>query len=181
MAKTHQNPDVLVLGEHPSAYVAAALLRHKSKLQVMHSIIPGEEFCADRLVLVNPELFELHEILKPLARKIDSKPIYGLQFLSDNGTTRSEHRSKSIMASVAVYRDMRDALKGMAQKQEVDLVSPRQMRIHRLDEGGIEVTIGNESLRPKALMVAGRLPPIRSACWASPIPGNAASCIATHF
>ncbi len=159
MAKTHQNPDVLVLGEHPSAYLAAALMKHNSKLQVMHSIIPGEQYCAERLVLLNPELFDLHEILKPVARKIDCKPIYGLQFLSDNAATKSEHRNKSAMVSVAVYRDVREAFKAAALKQEVDLVAPRQVKIHRLDEGGIEVNVGNELLRPKALMLAGRLAP----------------------
>ena len=42
--------DVLVLGEHPAAYFAAALLKHKSKLTVLHATLPDER-SPDRLVV----------------------------------------------------------------------------------------------------------------------------------
>jgi len=42
MAKGNSVVDVLVLGGHPSAYLASALLKNKTKFEVMHSCIPGE-------------------------------------------------------------------------------------------------------------------------------------------
>ena len=42
MAKGNSVVDVLVLGGHPSAYLAAALLKNKTKFEVMHSCIPNE-------------------------------------------------------------------------------------------------------------------------------------------
>ncbi len=42
MAKNDPQTDVLVLGEHPSAYLAAALLASQSKLRVVHTTIPDD-------------------------------------------------------------------------------------------------------------------------------------------
>src|SRR5687768_12568952 len=88
--------DVLVMGEHPAAYLTAALLRFKTKLRIAHATIPGESV-PDRLVIVNPALFSLHPLLEPLKRKLEAVPIYGLMFLSEDPATRSEHRSKSVL------------------------------------------------------------------------------------
>ena len=62
MASTAAQLDVLVLGEHPSSYLTAALLRHKTKLNVAHATIPNESE-PDRLVVINPALFNLHALL----------------------------------------------------------------------------------------------------------------------
>src|SRR5215204_1901711 len=94
MAKSPAPPpcDVLVLGEHPAAYLTAALLRQGGKLHVLHSCLPDERV-PDRLVLVNPEMFDLHALLGPLRRKLDTTSIYGLHFLSDDPATRSQYQS----------------------------------------------------------------------------------------
>src|SRR4051812_31682055 len=63
-------PDVLVLGEHPSAYLAAVLVHLAAKTRVLHATIPGEEV-DDRLVIVNPAFFGLHASLEPLRRKLE--------------------------------------------------------------------------------------------------------------
>jgi hypothetical protein len=96
MAKAPTPPvvDVLVLGEHPAAYLAAALLKHKSKLHVCHATLPTEHVAPDRLVLLNPALFDLHPLLAPVRRKLETTSIYGLQFLADDPATRSEYRAK---------------------------------------------------------------------------------------
>lgn len=156
MPKPEPQPDVLVLGEHPSAYLAAALLKLKSKLNVLHATIPGQQ-PPDRLVLLNPELFELNSILSGLGRKIDCRPVYGLQFLADFPPTRSEYRGKSAMADIACYSQVRSAMAAVAKKQQVQLINARQLQIRYLDEHGIDVTINGHEYRPKALVLAGRL------------------------
>src|SRR5438105_4839955 len=100
MPKTPAHSDVLVLGEHPAAYLASALLRHKSKLHVLHSTIPGETFDEDRLVLINPALYRLHELTKPLERKLECHQLYGVEFLGDQTEIRSEYHNRSAVAGV---------------------------------------------------------------------------------
>ena len=168
MAKSAPEPpvDVLVLGEHPSTYLAAALLRQKSKLRVVHSTIPGEgngaaDGAADRLVVVNPAFFSLHPLLEPLKRKLDLVAVYGLQFLSDDPAVRSEYRSKSALAYVASYKQVRSELCKVADACEVELHAPKdpgQLQIHRLDETGVDVTLGKANIRPKVLILGGSLP-----------------------
>ena len=87
---------VCVLGDHPAAYLAAALVRHKAaKIRVLHATIPDQSE-PDRLVIINPALFALHPLLETLRRKLDLTNVYGIQFLSDDPAVRSEHRSKSV-------------------------------------------------------------------------------------
>src|SRR3954452_22733391 len=68
-------PDVLVLGEHPSAYLAAVLVQGAAKTRVMHATIPGEEV-DDRLVIFNPAFFARHASLEPLRRKLEMTGLY---------------------------------------------------------------------------------------------------------
>lgn len=158
MAKIDPDIDVLVLGEHPAAYLAAALVRHKSKFRTVHACIPEERF-PDRLVLINPALYSLHPILESLKRKVDTKGIYGLQFLSDDPATRSEYRSKSAVNCVGTIKDVRLAMEDVARKEDVEFIKPRQLQILRIDEKGMEVQFNNRDvLRPKALILGGRLP-----------------------
>ena len=159
MAKSQPQPpvDVLVLGEHPAAYLTAALLKQKSKLHILHATLPDERV-ADRLVLINPEMFDLHPLLGPLRRKLQTSSIYGLQFLSDDPATRSEHRGKSILSLVAHYKDVKAAFQKVAAHEGVAFVTPKQLQVHRLDERGLEVTIGKARVHPKVMVLAGPLP-----------------------
>ena len=162
MAKPSSLPDVdvLVLGEHPATYLSAALLRHKTKLRVVHATIPGNGE-ADRLVIINPSFFTLHPLLEPLKRKLDLVAVYGLQFLSGDPEVRSEYRSKSALAYVASLKQVRAEMAKVAEAQGAELEAPKQpehLQIHRLDEQGIDVTLGKAHLRPKVLVLGGSLP-----------------------
>lgn len=157
-ATTQPPLDVLVLGEHPAAYVAAALLKHKSKLKVLHATLPHETTAVpDRLVLVNPEMFELHPLLGPWRRKLDSMGVYGTAFLADDPATRSEFRSKSILSLVANYRDVRAAMMKVAAAEGVEFVTPRHVQVLRIDETGLDVNLGKVTVRPKVLVLGSAL------------------------
>ncbi len=157
MAKPEPQLDVLVLGEHPAAYFAAALLRQNAKISVLHSTIP-DEAQPDRLVIINPEFFKLHPLLEPLRRKLDVVSTYGLQFLSPDPPTRSEYRHKSAMAYVASYKAVRECLVSVAEAQKVEMIRPKSLVIHRLDEKGAQISTAKAMLRPKMLIVCGSLP-----------------------
>lgn len=154
MAKIDPRLDILVLGDHPAAYLCAALLKYKTKLHVLHSTLPHENW-PDRLLILNPSLFDLHPLLDPLRRKIETTPIYGLRFISDTVGVASEHRSRSAMAGITSYKTVRTAMLKLAQSQGVDLLTPKHVDIQRLDESGIDVTVGKSQLRPKMLILAG--------------------------
>lgn len=160
MAKSPPGVDVLVLGEHPATYLAAALLAQKTRLRVVHATIPGEPDI-DRLIVVNPSFFTLHPLLEPLRRKLDLVGVYGLQFLSDDPEVRSEHRSKSTLAYVASYKQVRSELIRIAESQGVELENPKQqdhLQLHLVDEQGLSVTVGRARIRPKVLVLGGTLP-----------------------
>jgi flavin-dependent dehydrogenase len=154
MAKTESQLDVLVLGEHPAAYLCAALLKHKTKLRVLHSTLPHESR-PDRLHVVNPALFDLHPLMEPLRRKVEMTAVYGLKFIADAPGVGSEHRSRSAMAQVATYKSLRAALIKLAEGQDVEMATPKVVQIHRADEHGVDVTVGKAHLRPKMLVLAG--------------------------
>ncbi len=157
MAKQALQADVLVLGEHPAAYLAAALLRHKSKLTVLHSTVPGQGW-PDRLVRINPALFELHDLLAPLKRKLRLASTYGLQFLSQDGQTRSEYRSRGMVIGITSYKQVRTSLAKLAEQQGVQCFNPRTLEIQQVDEAGADVQLGSHSARVRALIVACDLP-----------------------
>jgi len=156
MARSSVQPDVLVLGSHPAAYLAAALLRRKSRLCVVHVTIPGEQL-GERLVLVNPALFGVHPLLEGLRRKIEAKAVYGLQFLADDRGAVAEYRSKTLASLVAQLKDVRSAMCELARAQGVEFLVGKGLEIHRLDERGIEVTVGGQTMRPRAMVLSGRL------------------------
>lgn len=157
MAKSRpQQIDILVLGEHPAAYLAAALLRDKGKLRILHATIPGPH-PPDHLVLVNPAFYKLHPLLEPLKRKIDTNSIYGLQFLADDDTV-AEYRSKSAVNTVASLKDVRAAVEKVAAAEGVEFRKPKSLQIQRVHERGLDVLIDGKPLCPRAMVLGGELP-----------------------
>jgi len=172
MAGSQPQLDVLIMGEHPAAYLCAALLKHKSKLKVLHSTIPQENW-PDRLVIVNPELFNLHPLLEPLRKKIEATGVYGVRFLSDAPPVASEHRSRSTVACVASYKAVRAAAQRLAEGQDLEMVAPNALEIHRVDEAGVEVTVGKAPFKPRVLVLAGMPAPAHQRILGMPVSWDA--------
>jgi hypothetical protein len=148
--------DVLVLGQHPAALLTAALLANKSKLRVLHAMIPDEP-APDRLTLINPELFDLHPLLSPLRRKLEGTSVYGTAFLGDEPITRTEHHSKAAMALIVHYAQVRAAVHKIAQAEGVEFLSPAPVFVRRIDEQGLDVSVGGKHVRPKVLVLGSPL------------------------
>ena len=147
MLKFDPHPDVLVLGEHPAAYLAAALLRAESKLQSPALHHPRRR-PADRLVFLNPAFFTLHPLLAPLQRKLETDGRLRLQFLSDDPAVHSEHRSKSALAYIGCTGQCATRSPKLAEAEGGQTVTPKDA-IHRLDEGGIDVTVDGGRCGPR--------------------------------
>src|SRR3954471_23944314 len=135
-----QQPEVLVIGDHPCAYLAATLLRQTTPVRVTHTTVPGEEVI-DRLVAINPEFFDLHPLLGPLKRKLDLTPIYGLKFLADDPNTQIAHAGKTISAYVGNFKQVHHAILKLAEEADVTFYEPGELEIEQLDEGGVDVAV----------------------------------------
>jgi hypothetical protein len=157
MAKSPPQLDVLVVGEHPCTYLAAMLLATTAKIRVAHCCVPGNGE-SDRLVLINPAFFDLHPLLGPLRRKLEMTAVYGLQFLADDPATHSEFRNKAALSHVASCKSVRTALMSLAEDQQVPLLTPKALQIHRVDERGLEITVGKETMHPRSLILGAALP-----------------------
>jgi flavin-dependent dehydrogenase len=168
MAKSSAKIDVLVLGDHPCAYLAAAILRQTESIRVAHSTIPGEDH-PDRLVLMNPQFFELHQLLSPLKRKLELMAIYGLKFLADDPTVEIAHTSKTISAYVGAFKQIHAALVKLAHSAGATCYRPEQLQIENLDENGVDVSIDGARVRPKLLLLAGELPAAQKQLIGQPV------------
>jgi flavin-dependent dehydrogenase len=157
MAKANAQTDVLVLGDHPCAHLATALLKQVGNLRVLHACLPDEKN-HERLVLVNPEFFELHALLGSLKRKLDLTPVYGLRFLSDDPSTSNGHANKTVSGHVASFKQIHAAMAKVAEEANGHLLKPSEFVIHGLDEKGVEVQIDKARHHPKLLILAGELP-----------------------
>lgn len=156
-------PEVLVLGEHPAAYLAALMLHCGDKagrgaVRVLHATIPDQNE-PDRLVMINPAFFSLHPALEPVRRRLEMTTLYGLQFISDDPAVRSEYRSKSGVGYIASSRAVRAEVARAAESAGVPTVSAKAFQLHRVDESGLEFTVNRQSTRAAALVLGGTLPP----------------------
>lgn len=158
MAKLPPKVDVLVLGDHPSAYLAAAALEQAGGVTVMHSRIPGEHL-ADRLVVINPQLFELNAMLRSLKRKLKLVSTYGLTFLGDNSAMRNGCVRKSISAYVGSLKQLHAEFSAMAKHAGVFSYSPRKLDILTVDESGLNIALGDSTVHARLLLLAGELLP----------------------
>ncbi len=160
MSKSSGGVDILVLGNHPAAFVAAAVLAHKSGLRIVHALLPeGEPLDQpDKLVQIHPGLFSLHPLLSPLKRKIKVTGIYGARFLSEDSVS-SEYRSKSAMCGIGSYNEVRAAMEKLATAQGVAALRPQKIDIPRADERGVDVVLEQQAIHPAAIVLADPLPP----------------------
>jgi hypothetical protein len=159
MASDASHPAVLVLGEHPCTYLAAAMLRDRPPLSVVHATVPTSPPApADRLVLVNPAFFQLHPLLAPLARKLPLTRIYGLRFLGEQADTAGQYRAKSTLGLIARFGDLRDATARIAADAGVVLHQPASLHIAQVDQTGLDVVLDQQNVRAQALILGSVLP-----------------------
>jgi hypothetical protein len=150
--------DVLVLGRHPAAYLAAGLLKNDAKLRIVHAPLANEPDL-DRLVLVNPRWFSLAKPLEGLRRSLNLTAVYGTWFLGDAKESQSEFRSKTAVACIADLAEVRTALQKFAKAQGVEMVESADWVLHHLDEQGASVTLDSTPMHPRALVLAGPATP----------------------
>src|SRR5688500_5293149 len=181
MPKSAPMPDVIVMGEHPAAYLCALLLRQKGALNVVHATLPHEH-PPDRLVTINPEFFDLHKVLEPLKKKLKLSAVWGLQFVGDDANLISEpHRDKSVAAYVGTYRDVRAALEKLGLAEGLRCLKPKSVEVVHADESGCTSSWGAKRCTAEPSHSRARSMMRRVACSGCPMRGRRTSCDGIRF
>lgn len=154
---TPQQSDVLILGQHPCAYLAASMLTQKHARQVVHATLPDDDV-PDRLVLLNPALFHLHKPLEKLKKTLPMTLVHGVRFLSSDPGVRGEWLSKTPVTCVASYAEVRKHFIAYAKSTGVKLMTPRSLGIIHVDEQGCAFALDHHTVRARALLLAGQVP-----------------------
>jgi flavin-dependent dehydrogenase len=157
MSKSRSQPDVVVLGSHPCCYLAGALLQAE-KVKVVVATIPGQS-APDRLVVINPKFFDLHKYCAALKKLSCLVPENGLKFLADDSNTWSEYVAKGVVAYIAPFSVIREALLDQCKKAKLDVREAKTLEIHGADENGVSLSIDGERMHPKMLIDGGELSP----------------------
>jgi hypothetical protein len=152
-AKSSGAYDVVVVGDHPSASLAAALLSNKNIRRIglipMRGALPE-----DRLVTLNPALFDLHPMLAPLQAAIPSDPVHGVRFLSNEPGIHGEHFVDKPSIFVAKYTDVRSAFATLTELPGIELMRGDGLQVERIDAGGLDLSTSRGPLRTKAIVFA---------------------------
>lgn len=157
MRKAGENPDVLVLGDHPCTYLAAAFLKtSQTSLRVLHAPLSKTD-AHDRLLLVNPAFFDLHKSLAAVKSALHLTPVHGLTFLADDPATRREHSTGAPAAFVVSAPQLHAECVRLAQGANVQFSARGGFCVHELDEAGVEIELGGKRLHPRLLIVGGEL------------------------
>lgn len=144
--------EVLIVGNHPCSYLAAALLREKPALRVLHVCRQTQR--DHRLALLNPAFYSLHPMLAAVEKSLKLSPIFGLKFLSDDPAMSCEHCAEKPMVYVCDYQEMVDAMCDLAQQRGVEMVQNVDVAIDHLDERGASVKIDGRTMHPSALILS---------------------------
>lgn len=156
----------MVLGTHPCCCLAAEVLK-QAGVGVALASVPGQK-SIDRLVLVNPKFFELHQLTRDFKKMPELSPIHGLKFLSDDGVTSSEFVSPAVAGYVTSFQQLSVASRAQAKRAKVEVIESKSLEIAGADEAGVQITINGAHYRPKMLIVGGELSPEQGRALALP-------------
>jgi hypothetical protein len=168
--------DVLVVGQHPAAYLAVRVLRDAPSLRVVHALGAGA-VPADRLTLVNPDFFSLTPGLEKLKEQLELVEIFGLRYLADQAGVHSESAGKSVAAYVGSFKEIHEALAvlaggggsgGAAAAGSGPIAGTVQ--VIAVDESGVAMRVGRKQLRARLVLLSdGFEPEVRAALG---VPGQ---------
>lgn len=146
--------EIVVIGAHPSAGVAALVAaREREKVKLLHIMPPGESH-GDRLVATNPKFADLHPALSKLKRLAGLHAVHGLTFLPDTAGGRGEFVSKSPAMLVGSFATISRSVADLEREARIDRVAPRATRIERVVDDGVAMTIDGRAIVARVVLCA---------------------------
>ncbi len=147
--KPDRSYDVLVIGSHCSASLAATLLARGNDLSVLHIRLspPADESAgnkhvrSDRLMLLNPELLKLDPALANLADDPHARAMHGLRFYGESAGRQGEYKTKSVAAFIADEGRVCEQLQRAASQSGATVLNRESVCIESIDENGVELSV----------------------------------------
>lgn len=148
--------DVLIVGNHPASHLAASILAQTASLKIAHATLPNPD-PVPPVALLNPALFGLHPLLKPLKRKIPATPIHGIQFLNPEKSVES--RSRGALTSLVLYKDVQTQIHKLAAGLPIQFLKPKALSILSFGDH-VQLLLDNKPVSAKTLLMANPINPV---------------------
>ncbi len=184
------DPQVVVLGNHPAAHVAALEL---AEADVRVAIVDlGTTPLPDRLVSLNPGFFGLSKSLEAIRSELTTHAIRGIEFIGPDGViaTTTENvaaklttpRKDDPLSSIVSLAGLISATRRLAVEAGVTTLTGT-IEAEEIRESGVALRIGRQRLTPKLLIVVDPLPVELATAIGAPHAGVHAEqpCMLTTF
>lgn len=152
--------DVLVIGGHPSAYLASAVVAGgEGERPTLLQVIPPGEHYDDRLLPANPRLLSVGP--PSMAQKLrDLREAAGLCFLSESAGVRGTFVApKQPAVLIASMSSTSASLAQLADEAGVHRLAPRAFAIERVVDHGVQVALDDRKVIARAVLLGwGGLP-----------------------
>ena len=161
-------PAIVIVGNHPSALIAAVKLAAAGVATAIVDV--GNTPLPDRLVAINPELFALVPQLvsdRPPASDLEGIVFHraagtAAQTTKDVGKGLKATKGVTGLASVCSLSDLTTRLRRIVEEVGQEGVAPQfisgQAVAEEVDETGLVLKCGRQTLRPKLMIAADPLP-----------------------
>jgi hypothetical protein len=153
MARARNRFDILIVGDHPCAWLCATNVASRTKAKV-GVVTQSKCTSPDRLVLINPALFSLDKSLSKARAGLELTDTYGLEILTDDPQKSAEHRGSQISALVGNFADVQAVFRKSAQTAGVDTVKCREFAATSVDDATIECQADGKAVSASLLAYA---------------------------
>ncbi len=139
MARPRNRFDILIVGDHPCAWLCAGIIAARSKSRI-GVVVASKSSAPARLVHINPALFELDKSFGSIRKSLQLTETFGLEVLSDDPQKLAEHRAAKPTAFVGSLTDIQAALRKAASAAGVEIVKCRDFLTSEVDDATIACT-----------------------------------------
>lgn len=143
-----------MIGAHPSAFLAAALLGDGTPGRSVLHLISKHATTADRLTLINPAIRALSPKLKPLIESLDEAPVHGLTLIGSDVPQRQDCVESSPSAWVASTRVIREAFARLAGKSGTKPRGYDTLEVLQVDGQGVRLRVDRTIVQSRLVILS---------------------------
>lgn len=155
MARLRGSFDAVVVGEHPSASLAAALLAARGR-RVVH-LARRETKPVRRLAWLSPAFFDLDKALAGMRRRLSLTPLRGMTLLGDRPEQRGQFLTRSASAFVVDSGDFAAESNALAKRAGTSVHACQAVRVEAVDDRAVRLFVDGESVSAGLLLLGSEL------------------------
>lgn len=160
MARGRCSFDAVVIGEHPSASLAAGLLARRGR-SVLHLARRGVQ-PARRLAWLSPAFFRLDPSLSSLRRRLPLTPLHGMTLLGDRPELRGQFLTSTASAFAVDWAAFAPAAMELAKRGGALVRACREVRVEAVDGDSVRLRVDDAAVHA-GLLLLGDAPDEHSA------------------